>query len=434
MPGRPYVITVSVESSGFGVSVEVAEASSTWEASSAYSATIASVRSIRLPSSIVGSWTNIDASGKSWSGEWWVGNDSPGVREGARLEWRWDNADDSKDDARLGLSTMHDGVLHERLAINKNGNVGMSASSGVNRVDIGGGVAVGNGIAGSSAAPLDGMIVVGDVGVSTDVVVNAMEVGGGVSMGSSFASSAAPTDGLAVAGRVGVGTQITTSSLDIAGSVVIGTSAAGSAEAPASGLLIEGSVGVGTSSPRGALDVAGGMSVGASYAGSTQAPTSGMLIEGTLGVGTSSVVNSVDIEGGVAIGSRFSGSSVAPEDGLIVEGSVGIGIDTPLAPLHVVQLDNTREQDTMVEMMRIERDASDIKHNSANAEGAYVSFALSDAESSWNFFPDGMHEGMEFTFSGLHDASGFDESIDFLGEGDDVIFRMNPRHSAGLFE
>ena len=38
---------------------------------------------------------------------------SPGVREGARLEWRWDNADDSKDDARLGLSTMHDGVLHE---------------------------------------------------------------------------------------------------------------------------------------------------------------------------------------------------------------------------------------------------------------------------------------------------------------------------------
>ena len=117
------------------------------------------------------------------------------------------------------------------------------------------------------------------------------------------------------------------------------------------------------------MGVGGGLSVGASYASSASAPANGALFEGALGVGTSSVVNMVDIEGGVAIGAAFAGSSAAPISGAIIEGALGLGTDAPMAPLHVSKVDNTQDQDAMVEMMRLERGASDISHNSARAEG-----------------------------------------------------------------
>ena len=146
IPGRPFVISVTVAADGFGVKVDVDEASALWQSAATFEATIADVRSIRIPSAVTGSWTNVAESGKSWSGKWWVGSGSPTVLEGARLGWRWDNADDTKNDARLGLSTMKDGVLHERVSINKNGNVGLTVTSEVNRLDVSGGVAGGSGI------------------------------------------------------------------------------------------------------------------------------------------------------------------------------------------------------------------------------------------------------------------------------------------------
>ncbi|MEC7233001.1 MAG: hypothetical protein VXW31_08685, partial [Planctomycetota bacterium] len=284
VPGEDYLITIRVVAGGFDAQVSAVDGYE-WSMPSTFAASVGDVRSIHAPASVVSSWVNKDAAGEDWTGKWWVGLASSDVVEAARLGWSWDNADDSKDDARVSIASMKDGVLQERLSINKNGNVGLSSEGGANRLDVSGGLTLGLAAGSVLPAPLGGALSMGSVGVATATPANSLDVGGSATFGSGFAGSPAPVDGIAVEGRAAIGTMTPANALDVAGGVTIGSSLAGAAQSPSNGLLVEGRLGVGTESPASTMGVGGGLSVGASYASSASAPANGALFEGALGVG-----------------------------------------------------------------------------------------------------------------------------------------------------
>lgn len=75
-----------------------------------------------------------------------------------------------------------------------------------NKLDVNGNVGIGNGYAGVSGAPTDGMLVKGNVGIGTTTVGSKLQVNGNTAIGYS-GSTAAPSNGLAVSGQVGIGTN-----------------------------------------------------------------------------------------------------------------------------------------------------------------------------------------------------------------------------------
>ena len=90
----------------------------------------------------------------------------------------------------------------------KNGHLGLGTTSPVNPLGVNGGVAVGQGYAGSSVAPSNGMIVEGSVGIGTSTPMNSLDAAGGVAVGGSYSGSqTAPADGAIIEGAVGIGTS-----------------------------------------------------------------------------------------------------------------------------------------------------------------------------------------------------------------------------------
>lgn len=64
------------------------------------------------------------------------------------------------------------------------GNVGIYTTSAINRLDVGGNMAIGINYAGNSTAPSNGLIVEGSVGIGTDTPGSALHVNGGVTFSS----------------------------------------------------------------------------------------------------------------------------------------------------------------------------------------------------------------------------------------------------------
>jgi hypothetical protein len=132
-----------------------------------------------------------------------------------------------------GIIIAANGNGNHALDINENGNVliGGTFSSADNFVstaasalDVYGGVAIGTGYAGVSAAPTSGVIIQGNVGIGTTTTQNKLDAFGGVAIGTSYAGvTAAPTNGMIVQGNVGIGSASPATGMkaDIAGPVKV---------------------------------------------------------------------------------------------------------------------------------------------------------------------------------------------------------------------
>jgi hypothetical protein len=169
-------------------------------------------------------------------------------------------------------------------------NIGIGTAAPKNKLDVAGGVAVGEGYAGTVTAPTNGMAIKGKVAIGEWVPDEALRVKSPdystpifgaynrdgnrvlqiespnwntaqVRLGGLIDSVAMFTDLLVgdddYSGKVGIGTLTPRNKLDVAGAVAIGTDYSGTATAPADGMVIEGNVGIGTSNPTAKLEVNG---------------------------------------------------------------------------------------------------------------------------------------------------------------------------------
>ena len=97
-----------------------------------------------------------------------------------------------------------------------------------------------------------------NVGIGTTTPKSKLDVEGGVAIGDNYSgTSAAPTNGMIVEGKVGIGTTTPKSKLDVDGGVAIGSNYSGTNLAPTNRMIVEGSVGIGKNSPAHKLDVVG---------------------------------------------------------------------------------------------------------------------------------------------------------------------------------
>jgi len=127
----------------------------------------------------------------------------------------------------------------------------------------------------------------GKVGIGTTNPKNKLDIEGGMVVGESYSgTSVAPTNGVIVEGSVGIATTTPQNKLDVEGSMVVGESYSGALAAPDNGMIIQGSVGIGTNVPKNKLDVNGSMAVGTNYSGVNTAPANGMIVQGPVGIGT----------------------------------------------------------------------------------------------------------------------------------------------------
>jgi hypothetical protein len=91
--------------------------------------------------------------------------------------------------------------------INPGGNIGLGVVP-VNKLDVGGGLAVGAGYSGSSTTPLNGAIIEGNVGIGTTAPANKLDVEGGLAVGAGYSgASTTPLNGAIIEGNVGIGTS-----------------------------------------------------------------------------------------------------------------------------------------------------------------------------------------------------------------------------------
>ncbi len=68
------------------------------------------------------------------------------------------------------------------MTVLKNGNVGITTTTPKNKLDVQGGIAIGNGYAGSKVAPVNGAIIRGTVGIGTATPTQKLEVNGNISV------------------------------------------------------------------------------------------------------------------------------------------------------------------------------------------------------------------------------------------------------------
>lgn len=101
-------------------------------------------------------------------------------------------------------------VRNNALTVLKNGNVGITTTTPKNKLDVQGGVAIGNSYAGIKVAPANGAIILGKVGVGTATPINKLDIIGGISVG---VSALAPINGAIIRGQVVIGQQKITSGI-----------------------------------------------------------------------------------------------------------------------------------------------------------------------------------------------------------------------------
>lgn len=106
-------------------------------------------------------------------------------------------------------------VRHNALTVLKNGNVGIGPATPINKLDVQGGVAIGNSYAGIKVSPLNGAIIRGNVGIGTATPVNKLDIEGGIAIGATYSGSKiAPANGAIIEGNVGIGTDLSSSTYD----------------------------------------------------------------------------------------------------------------------------------------------------------------------------------------------------------------------------
>lgn len=120
--------------------------------------------------------------------------------------------------------------------------------------------------------------------------VSRLNVSGGVSIGSGYLSTAAPTNGAIVQGNVGIGQTAPSSTLAVLGGVAIGDSSyTTGVNAPTNGLIVKGNVGIGTSSPSATLQIYGSGTTNPFLVSSSTG--TGLFVintQGNVGIGTTS--------------------------------------------------------------------------------------------------------------------------------------------------
>jgi hypothetical protein len=174
----------------------------------------------------------------------------------------------------------------------------------------------------------------GNLGLSVLTPINKLDVGGGMAIGTYAGVATAPALGAIIEGNVGIGTNNPTQKLDVNGTVKATTfSGSGSGLTNMSSSQLSGVL------PSAVLG-SGGANQIAFWNSTPDALTVKPQLywdntNSRLGIGTTSPANKLDVEGGLAIGASYSGTNAAPADGVIIEGKVGIGTNNPGNPLHI---------------------------------------------------------------------------------------------------
>jgi UDP-3-O-[3-hydroxymyristoyl] glucosamine N-acyltransferase len=162
--------------------------------------------------------------------------------------------------------------------------------------------------------------ITGPVGIGRGSAINALDVSGGVAIGASYAgTSTAPINGLLVEGKVGIGRGSAINALDVSGGVAIGASYAGTNNVPINGLLVQGNVCIGTTSPiSNAL-----FNVDISY--STQQFWTGVFTNSALGNTSCAIAVGKNLSDNNAGEFKFTNSANPTTDNMISLGFAGNG-------------------------------------------------------------------------------------------------------------
>lgn len=134
------------------------------------------------------------------------------------------------------------------------GNVGVGTTNPVNKLDVEGGLAVGANYSGSSAAPVDGMIVEGGIGIGTDSPDEKLHVKGSGFVQANFESDSS-SGGVKLTASGGQAYEL--QSLDDGGFIIYDRTD----EQYRVNIDTAGNVGIGTTAPSEKLDVAGNIDV-----------------------------------------------------------------------------------------------------------------------------------------------------------------------------
>lgn len=111
-------------------------------------------------------------------------------------------------------------VRNNALTVLKNGNVGIATTTPKNKLDVQGGIAIGNSYAGIKVAPTNGAIIRGKVGIGTATPKNQLDVQGGVAIGATYSGiKVAPANGAIIQGNVGIGVTNPVNKLEVCGTI-----------------------------------------------------------------------------------------------------------------------------------------------------------------------------------------------------------------------
>ncbi len=221
----------------------------------------------------------------------------------------------------------------EGIKIDSTGNVGVGTFNPYNRLDVGGGMAIGT-YAGNNAAPGNGLIVSGNVGVGVSAPSSVLHVADANTNagGSQLTIEANSNYGAETFSALLFNANAASAYIGPAGRIYahypanLYTSATMTFQSIAPGpafvdvmSIRGGAVGIGTTAPLNILDVTGGIAIG-SYAGNTAAPGNGLIVSGRAGIGTSSPQNQLHI-----VYSGTSGLSTAYAHGITITSNDGSG-------------------------------------------------------------------------------------------------------------
>lgn len=106
------------------------------------------------------------------------------------------------------------------ITVEDNNNIGLGTATPQSKLDILGGLSIGQNYAGNEAAPLNGLLVEGSVGIANPNPQNKLDVAGGVSIGENYAGKQkAPENSLIIEGSAGIGTPIPNEKLTVEGAI-----------------------------------------------------------------------------------------------------------------------------------------------------------------------------------------------------------------------